>query len=169
MKGDELLSKRLRYRKFKETDFNDLYEFLSDQEVCRYLPGPGAFSKEQIERWLQFFITSYDLDKPNMIYAVTLLNSSKVIGYAGFAYVAEFNKNEIMYAFHKDVWNQGYATESARMMLEIAKAYHQPKIIALADINNIPSQKVLLKIGYKQIKQITLWGSDLYYYEMKLK
>lgn len=163
-----LESKRLKYTKFTKDDFADLYEFLSSEEVCRYLPGPKAFSKEQITRWLHFFIDSYDIDKPNLIYAVREKGGQKVIGYAGFAYVDEFQKNEIMYAFHKDVWGQGYATEAAFQMLDIAKSYNQKRIIALADTRNIASQKVLLKIGYKQKDQIKLWGSDLYYYELRL-
>ena len=166
---EEIVSKRLFFRKFRETDFDDLYEFLHNKQVCEYLPGEGVYTKEQINKWLTFFMSSFDESKPNMIYAVLEKDTTKVIGYAGYAYVSEFNRNEIMYAFHQDYWHQGYATESALEMLKIAQKYPHKTIIALADINNIGSQRVLLKVGYKQIKQIKLWGSDLYYYEMNPK
>ena len=48
------------------------------------------------------------------------------------------------------------------------KALDDGSPVSLADINNIPSQKILLKTGYKEIKQMPLWGLDVYYYEMDL-
>ncbi|MBU1020729.1 MAG: GNAT family N-acetyltransferase [Firmicutes bacterium] len=161
-------SERLKFRQFRDTDFDDLFAFLSTQEVCAYLPGEEPYNALQVKKWLDYFIRTFDETKPNLIYAVTSKNQDEVIGYVGLAYVKEFEQNEIMYAFHPNVWGKGYATEAASKMKEMAQSLHIEKLIGLTDINNIASERVLLKIGYQFVKYLEIWGLQMKYFELNL-
>ncbi|MCK5387665.1 MAG: GNAT family N-acetyltransferase [Candidatus Izimaplasma sp.] len=164
-----LESKRLIYRQFTDNDYLELHEIMSNKNVRKYLPGNGSFSEKQSLACLNSFKDSFKIEKPNLIYAVILKDTNKLIGYAGVAYVKEFNFNEILYGFNEDYWGKGYASESAFTMRELASHLKLEKIIAFTDINNQPSEKVILKLGYKYIKTIDLWGLTLKYYELILK
>lgn len=161
-------SKRLQYRPFKETDYDDLFAFLSTKEVCEFLPGEEPYHESQVKKWLDYFIQTFDVTQPNLIYAVSLVNELEVIGYVGLAYVKEFEQNEIMYAFHPKVWGKGYATEASNMMKELAQELKITKLIGLTDINHIASQKVLLKIGYQYSHSLEIWGMKMKYFELSL-
>ena len=161
-------SSRLVYRKFELDDIDDLNEILTNPNVCKYLPGEGAYSKEIVEKWLTYFIRSYQDERNTHHYAILEKGKDKVIGYGGIGYVKEFDQMEIMYGLSESVWGKGYGTECSLRFKELAKELGMKHVIALADIHNIGSQKILLKTGYTQIKQIQIWGLDCYYYEMEL-
>ena len=165
---DKLQSKRLSYRRFKETDLEDLFNILGDPVVCQYLPGSEVYTKEQVGKWLNYFIKSFNADKQHYIYAVTQKESDKVIGYCGCAYIDEYKCDEIKYFLNKDFFGQGLATEMAFRMKQLAKDVGLKHVVGLSDIHNIGSQKILEKIGYKYVENVSLWGSMLKYYELDL-
>jgi len=164
----KISSERLNYRPFTYDDYDDLYLILSNETVCKYLPGDGKKSDDEINKWLQYFVRTFNDEQGNKLFAITVKGNDQVIGYGGLGYVKEFDSIEIMYGFNELVWGKGYATEASKRFKELAKDLKMTFLIALADINNIPSQKILLKTGYKEIKQMPLWGLDVYYYEMDL-
>ena len=92
----------------------------------------------------------------------------KVFGYVGLAHINEYNKPEILYGFNENYWHQGYATEAAARMKELAIDLKIESLIAFADINNSYSNKVLVKTGYKYMETIKLWGLNLNLYKMNL-
>ena len=168
MNYNHLESTRLTYEPFKESDFDDLTDILTDSVVCEYLPGDTPYSVEMVKRWLNFFINSFSVEKKNLIYAIRIKGKDKVIGYCGCNYVAEFEANEIKYILNKNYFGFGYATEAATTMKLLAKELGLSFLVGLADIGNIPSQKVLEKIGYEYQKTVELWGATLRYYELHL-
>ena len=164
-----LESDRLVYRRFTDSDYNDLHEIMGNESVRRFLPGNGAFSEKQSLACLGSFRKSFSADIPDFIYALVLKDTNKVIGYAGVAYIDEYDKNEIMYGLNENYWCKGYASEAAFRMLELGKYLDLETIIAFTHVKNLPSEKVILKIGYTYIKTIDLWGLKLKYYEQNLK
>ncbi len=168
LRGDLMESNRIKYRKFTQEDFDALFEILNNDNVTRYLPDKVAVSKERCQQWLNHFVKSYDEEKPNMVYALVDKETDKLFGYAGVAYLKEFDLNEIMYGLHEDYWGKGLATEAAYKMKDIADDFGLTKVVALADPYNYGSNKVLLKIGYELRDIIDLWGMTLNYFEMEL-
>lgn len=154
------------FRPFHVTDKNALYRLLHNDEVCRYLPGKVAKEETEVNAWLRFFIDSFLDAQGNEVYAV--LVDQELVGYAGLTYVKEYDSIEIMYAFHPSVWGNGLASYCALEMKKKAKKRALKKVIAFADLDNIGSQKVLLKIGYKPITTVSLWGLQMQYYELEL-
>ena len=165
----KLFSDRLEFTSFTYDDFEGLYDILSDDEVCKYLPGQKGKSEEEVNKWLHHFVRMFDDENGTKVFAIREKGKTPLIGYGGLGYVKEFDQIEILYGFHKQVWGKGFATETSFRMKDLAIDEGLDFVIALADINNIPSQRILLKTGFEQVKEMELWGLELYYYEMKLE
>ncbi len=163
-----LESERLKYRPFTEEDYNQLLEILHNEKVCEYLPGVEKYSKEQVRKWLNFFVKSFLPEKPNMYYAISLKENPKIIGYCGMNWIPEFETNEITYVIHNDYWGVGYASEIAKKMMEVARACKVKEMVSLAMVGNIPSAKVLEKVGFVFEKEVELWGAKLNLYRQTL-
>jgi len=161
-------SERLDFRAFEEKDFNDLYAILGNEEVCEYLTGDQTYTEEQIKRLLDYFIKTFVIEKKNLHYAVTLKDTNEFIGYCGCSYIKEYECNEIEYFLKPVYFGKGYASEMAKMMKGVAINLGLKHLVGLADINNIPSQKILEKVGYKFDSVVEHWGLKLKYYTMDL-
>ena len=164
----KLFSERLMYRPWTYEDDESIEEILGDEFVCRFLPGNNKKSKEEINKWLQFFVRSFNDELGNKIFLISCKDTLDVIGYGGIGYVKEFDAIEIMYGFKKSAWGKGYATEASVRFKELAIESGLQKVIALADVDNVGSQKVLRKTGFQEIKKLSIWGMDALYYEMNL-
>lgn len=161
-------SNRLRYEQWKTSDFHILKTIIGNPKVCEYLPGPHEKTDEDIQKWLDYFVKSFGVYHNTYIFKISHKDNLDIIGYGGVAYVKEFDKHEIMYGINEDYWGQGYGTEISMRMKELAKELGHNNIIALADVNNVASKKILVKTGFTPIKEIHLWGLHLQYYEMEL-
>lgn len=164
----EYRSTNLQYRPFQAQDIHFLVELLADDDVCRYLPGNIGYPKSKISNVLYRFMHSYKENKYYHVFLVTDKTTNQPIGYCGIQPVLEFKKYEIFYAYIPSAWGKGYGTEASITMREVAKEIGLKELIALADIENIGSQKVLEKTGFIKQKKLHLWGLDMYFYEMKL-
>ncbi len=164
----EIESKNLRYRAFEDCDLAFLVELLTDDEVCKYLPGGKGYPENKIPVVLSHFQLAFKDNKYHKVYIVFEKGSDKPIGYAGVQLVKEFMKYEIFYAYIPYAWGKGYGTEASLRMKEVAIESGLKELIALADINNIGSQRVLEKTGFNKIETIDLWGLTMHYYEMDI-
>ncbi len=54
-------SARLLFLPFEEGDFNHLFSVLGSEDVCKYLPVKPAYSKEQVQRVLNYFMKTFVL------------------------------------------------------------------------------------------------------------
>jgi len=164
----KLESGRLVFLPFEESDFDCLYSVLGNDEVCLYLPGDKAYTKEQVSRVLQYFIKTFINEKKNLHYKVLLKEDNTFIGYCGCSYIEEYKSNEIEYFLNPKFYGNKFASEMAKKMKEVAIELGLNYLVGLADINNIPSQRILEKIGYQYKKVVEHWGATLKYYELTL-
>ncbi len=164
-----LKSERLLFRPWTYDDSDDLVELLSNPNVCEYLPGTNGKSKEEINKWLQFFVRSFNDELGNKIFAIEKKDTKEIIGYGGLGFVKEFEQIEIMYGLKESAWRQGFGKEISLRMKKYAEDLGLTFLIALADINNQGSNKILEYTGFIKMKEIELWDLNLNYYEMKLK
>ena len=97
-------TERLILRRYKKSDLQDLYEYLSDSEVVKYEPYK-PMNMEDVEENLNWRISTEEM------IAVELKSNHKMIGnvYLG---KRDFEALEIGYVFHKEYWGKGYAKES---------------------------------------------------------
>ena len=62
---------------------------------------------------------------------------------------------ELGYSFLKNFWGKGYASESVKGGLEYAfSRLKLSSLVAITQVENIASQKVLLKSGFTQLEDI---------------
>ncbi|MFI5148331.1 MAG: GNAT family N-acetyltransferase [Bacteroidia bacterium] len=79
-----------------------------------------------------------------------LKSSGEAIGWCGIKWDADKECYDLGYRFFKKHWGQGYATESAKAVLEWGHTERKlTTIIGKADILNVGSVHVLEKLGMK--------------------
>ena len=138
----ELVTERLLIRRFKETDGEDLYEYLSDKEVLEFEPYK-VFNRE--EAYNEAKRRSEDEN-----FLAVCLKNGKLIGNLYFA-KGEFDTYEVGYVFNKLYWSNGYATESLKALIKCAfEELKVRRIIAMCDPKNPNSWKLLERVGMRR-------------------
>jgi ribosomal-protein-alanine N-acetyltransferase len=71
-----------------------------------------------------------------------------LVGGCGVGYFHELRDAELSYTLAKRYWGQGLATEAAVRVLRYAfEVLQLPRVVAVAQVANVASQKVMLKAG----------------------
>ena len=151
-----LETERLILRPFRESDLQDLYEYLSDEQTVRYEPyKPMTLAETQDNlRWR--------MDTEAMI-AVERREDHKLIGNLYFAR-GEFDTAELGYVFNRRFWGRGYASESCRALINQAFAEGTHRIIAECDPENVNSWRLLEALGFTREahlrKNVYFWKDE---------
>ena len=145
---------RLLVRQYSIDDAENFYLLNSNPDVIKYIR--PAKTKEEAFQFLQENIAYY---KEFPVYGRwALLEKSNVLFIGSFMIrpsTAIAGEIELGYSFFKEHWGNGYASESVKGGLEYA--FTQLKlssVIAITQVENIASQKVLLKSGFGQLEDI---------------
>lgn len=135
-------TERLILRKYCKDDLQDLYEYLSDEEVVRYEPYK-PMTLAEAESNLEWRISTDEM------IAVELKATGKMIGnvYLG---KRDFDSLEIGYVFNKRYQRNGYAKESCKALIEKAFTDGVHRIYAECDPQNESSWKLLEALGFER-------------------
>ena len=138
----EIRTKRLLLRPFLESDYDDLFEFLSQLKDDEFEGYPGI-TYENGRKYLQQRLDS------ESFYAVVLLSSGKVIGniYCGNR---DFGAKEVGYIINRDYRRMGYAEEALSAVVRTAFQNGVHRIFAECDPRNTASWKLLEKAGLQR-------------------
>jgi ribosomal-protein-alanine N-acetyltransferase len=151
MKNETILeTERLSLYKWTDADRGALFEIPGDAEVVRYIADGKPFPLEKVKEFLDR-AAAYDRENGFCRWKVVERSSGEIVGSCGFARPHETREIELGYLFAQKHRDKGFATEIARA----AAAYGFKKlgfreIIAMTDVENIASQKVLEKIGFSK-------------------
>lgn len=89
------------------------------------------------------------------LFAVELKSTREFIGYVGLheiAFDAGFKGEiEIGWRLAKNYWNNGYASEAAKVVLKLAKSIGLKNLYSFTATVNVPSERVMEKIGMEKI------------------
>ena len=98
-------TQRLRIRKFRTDDWQDLFEYLSQEDTVKYEPY-DVFTEEMSKQ------EAINRSNNECFWAVCLKDTNKLIGNI---YIAkqDFDTWELGYVFNADFLGNGYATEAA--------------------------------------------------------
>ena len=148
-----LESERLLLRPFTTSDFDALYAIQSRSDVARWLYwGPRSADEVRAELKKKMQGLTLDHDGDGLSLAIVLKASSEVIGYGSLILVsAEHRQGELGYVIHPDHQGHGYATETARMLLQTA--FHDlglHRIIGRIEPRNDASARVLERLGMRR-------------------
>ena len=146
-----LETERLILRTWTLDDASKLFEICGDAEVMKYL-GTGK-PYETIEQANEFLRWATDYQKENNFcrWAVVLKENEEIVGSCGFARPHGTTEIELGYLLARNFWGKGLATEAAAASLQYGfENLDFREIIAMTDLKNVASQKVLEKIGFAQ-------------------
>ncbi len=131
---------RLILRRYCKEDLQDLYEYLSDEEVVKHEPYKPMDINEVAGN------LDWRISTDEMI-AVVLKSNNKMIGnvYLG---KRDFESLEIGYVFNKQYWGKGYAKESCDALIKKSFSEKIHRIFAECDPCNIDSWKLLESLGF---------------------
>ena len=143
-----IVTERLLIRSVQIDDWKSIQMLWVDQAKSIYAPyiKPKALDNQsvfqEIVRWVDF------TDNDEHHYFVVCCDKT-VMGY-----VALHRRKygfEIGYGFHSGYQGKGYAKESVSAILDFMKAQGIARIVAQTALKNMPSIKLLLSLGFKQI------------------
>lgn len=145
-----LSTERLLLRRFREDDLDWLVAFYADEEVVRYLG--GTKTREQVEEVLETRILRYYDQHPGLGIWMTVDRASEMP--LGFHLINNIQGERIIqigYGLVKPAWGRGLATEMALALMRYAfLELGLAEMSAIAYLANVPSQRVLTKIGLER-------------------
>lgn len=148
-------TERLILRRYTERDFDDLFEYLSDDEVVKFEPYKAMTAEETREN------LKWRIETDEMI-AVELKENHKMIGNIYFG-KRDFDSREIGFVFNRNFWGKGYAKESCRAIIEFAFQSGVHRIFAECDPENQNSWRLLESLGFEReahLKQNVYFWTD---------
>ena len=156
-----LATDRLIIRPFLESDYADLYEYLSLEETYRYEPGK-PITKDEAKKIAAERAGGTDF------WAVTLKeNKEKLIGHVSLIQTEpkQFRTWEIGFIFHPDFQNKGYATEASRAVIDYSfRELDAHRVVGYCGVDNTASWRVLEKCG---MRREGLQRQNVYFHEGK--
>jgi [ribosomal protein S5]-alanine N-acetyltransferase len=144
-------TKRLILRPMNRNDAKDLFSYLNDPEVMRF-ENSGVLTYTQIKTFLEEKQKKIMQDMlPLGTRAVVLKESGNMIGECTLHHLkyVEGHPVEISYKINRHYWNNGYATEAAKCLMD--HGYKDLKIsemVAAIHPLNLASMRVAEKLGF---------------------
>jgi RimJ/RimL family protein N-acetyltransferase len=146
-------SARLLLRPLMEADVDDLVEYRSTPEVCRYVPFEPQHAEDVTARingaWRQ---QTLDQEGDSITLGAELMESGKLIGDVMVRWLsAEHSCGEIGYVFSPAYSGRGYAAEAAHAGLHLAfDDFGLHRVIARIDARNSASGRLATRLGMRQ-------------------
>jgi ribosomal-protein-alanine N-acetyltransferase len=141
-------TKRLILREIINDDAEAIYQYLSDEDVNRYLEG-NTDSVEEAEGYISWCRDTYN-HNTDIRWGIELKENGKLIGDCGFGHIDEpKSPTELGYILSKDYWNHGYMSEALGEILRYGfQTLNLHRIQAWTHPDNKASARVLLKHGF---------------------
>ncbi len=144
-----LTTERLLLREFEESDWPAVFAYQSGAGYLRY--NPWTYRSElDVRAFVHMFIT-WSKEQPRRKYqlAIVLRQDGQLIGNCGIRMQnAHAQIADLGYEIDQRYWNQGYATEAARALLDFGFGHlGLHRIWAQCIAENSASAHVLEKIG----------------------
>jgi RimJ/RimL family protein N-acetyltransferase len=150
--AEELVTSRLRLRRWSRHDLAALSGIFAKAEVWRFPFGRG-FTREETERFLAYRIAE-QATGGWAEWAVELGETGRLIGYVGLSvphFLPEVMPTvEIGWRLDPDVWGRGLATEAARAAL--ADGFSRPdldEVVSIYQPDNEASGRIMARLGMR--------------------
>ncbi|HEY5846834.1 MAG TPA: GNAT family N-acetyltransferase [Microlunatus sp.] len=143
---------RLVLRSFRTEDLEPLLAFHSDADSVRYVPFPPR-DRETLAEVLERKMTSTTLNQvDDRIELAVTLEDGTLIGDVMLALRSvEHETLEVGYIFSPRHGGRGYATETVRVLLDLAFGeLAARRVIARVDERNTASRALLVRLGIRQ-------------------
>ena len=146
-------TERLLLRPYTLSDFDSLYEIMSDPETMQHYPAP--YDEEKTRNWITWNLDNYEKYGFGL-WAVVLKETGEFIGDCGITLQNIDGEilPEIGYHIHKKYWRRGFAKEAARAVRNWGFRNTQYDIFySYMKYTNIGSWSTALANGMKKVKE----------------
>lgn len=142
---------RLLLRRWRVEDIEPFAAMCSDPDVMRHIGSGSTRTREQAAAAIRAYETDWE-EKGYGLFAVELLDSNHLIGFAGLAEPAFLPEImpavEVGWRFARQSWGNGYATEAARAALDFGLVTLRiPEIVSIYQAENRASGRIMKKLG----------------------
>jgi len=140
-------TERLLLREITLDDTEALFKLHADPAVQKYTGEPVVKSMYEMEQAVEGRIVDYKKYGYGR-WATILKSGNQFVGWAGLAYLPEFDEVDLGYRFSPEYWGLGIATEASRAILDYGfDSLQLGRIIAIALQENKASIRVMEKVG----------------------
>lgn len=148
-----LQTQRLILREYTQSDFDPLYNILSDPVTMQHYPKP--YDEKGTQRWLDWNFSNYKTYGFGL-WAMELKETGEFIGDCGIT-MQPIDGNwlpEIGYHIDKAFWRKGYGSEAARAVRDWAFQNRDfPCLYSYMKYTNTASYSTARSAGMKKIKE----------------
>ncbi|MEP6595416.1 MAG: GNAT family N-acetyltransferase [Ginsengibacter sp.] len=153
-------TERLYVRHWQQTDLHSLHELYSDTAIMEYIR--PVLTIDETRQIFNAQIDQYNIDEYLGRYVIIEKASNSFAGIFLLRTPVDRPGVEIGYAFRKQDWGKGFATEIVKAALKyIFTSTNFFSIYAYTDKRNINSKKVLEKSGLTYLENIIEDGKAL--------
>lgn len=146
-------SDRLLFRQFTIDDAQLIHELNSNELVLKYVHELPSTPERAILRLKESIIPHYQQFGYGR-WAVHLKDNNDFIGWCGLKFRPDREETDLGYRYSPSSWGKGYGTEAASACLEYGfKTLQLNRITAAAHIENLPSLRILEKIGMQYLRE----------------
>ena len=148
---------RLVLRQFTAGDVDNLFALDSDPQVMRYLTGGQPTPRERIrEEIIPFHLARYERDQFGH-WAAESAATGEFLGWfhfrPGHAAPDDLTDIELGYRLRQAAWNQGYATEGSRALIDLGfTELGVQRVFAHTMTVNATSRRVMEKCGLTLVR-----------------
>lgn len=137
-------TQRLILRPLVQEDADDVFEWVSDPIVNRYMPYSLYHDVNEAKAW----ISSLEEEENN--FAFCLKSTGKVIGSGSITFDESRNAYELGYNLNRTYWGKGFATEASKAMIQWAYTNLEARDFCSNHATaNVASGKVIKKCGFR--------------------
>jgi [ribosomal protein S5]-alanine N-acetyltransferase len=142
-------TERLILRQITRDDAEDIFKYLSDENVMKYYGLEPFKSIDEAVEEIGWYQSTFD-EGSGVRWGITLKGHGKVIGSCGFLNkVPQHYRSEIGFELSKDHWGKGIANEALAVVIHYGfEQLNLQRIQALIEPPNLSSQKLVEKNGF---------------------
>jgi len=149
-----LVSPRLRYRELASGDLDAFHALVTDAHVRRYLMDGEILPRSWSEQAIATSVASFESQGVGLwlIWARDDPADARSIGFCGYWTFEEVEPAaQLLYAFVESATGRGYATETARVLVDYGRTHAgMADVFSAVDAPNAASARVLEKLGFER-------------------
>lgn len=167
-------AKDIILRKIDIKDKDDFFKIRNEENILKWMPDWKATEKRN-EQWINYLTDYYDKQRLGALWcqlAIERKSDGAVMGMIALQTKEEVNnETEIAYFISSKYSGKGYMKQAAKAILDWGMEYFNlPYVIAIVELDNYASQKVVEYAGFKKIETRSVLNSGeseekpFYYY-----
>lgn len=143
-------TERLLLRPITPDDLSTAFAYAGDPETCRLMMFLPYADLNETAQALQDAADEWGKTNPERL-EFAILREGRHIGSITLYFQGPPDEMELGWILHRDHWRQGYVTEAALALMNLARQRGIRRVFACCDSENAASLRVMEKLGMHQI------------------